>query len=702
MTEPQFDKIHTVPEKLELGVLDARDSFNQLTQKEKLYSYFMYKASWAGSNIIAKQISHESCQLIKLFTSIFSDINVYALKTHYVECPSLVHFINYVASVFSNMGNYMSYGDTKIVPRMTRKEMDDIFKTYFNKYLSEYDKVADVIFSLSDKEKTLGYPLHATTTYFSDNFDDKDVKLVDAYVVYKKYEGWNTRATKETDPNIINKIIKNEPQQPQIKNLYVVHIASVGAPADKESFLETYEGEWFYTKYGDYSDELRNVALYLQRAQNYAANKNQEKMIDWYVDHFLGGDLNDHKMAQKCWVQDKNPVIETNIGFIEHYRDPSKIRAEFESFVAAVDKEKTKQFELLVENAEKFLALMPYDKSFEKEKFIPPNFTSLNILTFAASGIPAGIHLSNYNDISEMYGSKCVYLSNVIEVNFCNGVDLPKYLTKEDGTLYNKYVKKGFKVDVGCHELLGHGAGKLFTEKDVVNEVTGEQTKVYNFDKNTINPFTNEVITTWYKDGETFGSVFGGISGSYEESRAEAHGLFLNSFRDVHKIFGHTDEEWNDISYTSWLWMVRSGVIGMSAYDTQNKKWLQAHCCARFAIYKVLKEANVVNVVYHDNSFIINVNRHLIETNGMQALKEYIARLNVYKSTADFQNGSKYFNHYISVNEEDLKIREIYLKEKPSRTQYIQPSLVYDKGKISYVTYGNTAEDLITSFCDKF
>ncbi|XP_014219104.1 dipeptidyl peptidase 3 [Copidosoma floridanum] len=694
--------MYTLPNNQPMVRLECEAAFNALSNKEKLYAHYLSQAAWNGGLIVCLQTSPESPLIFALLHKVFlsesiADLKKTALAAGFTE-DEFVAFLVYSCGVFSYSGNYKDFGDSKIIPNLPKEKFEQLIKgskAYKDdeaslKFL--WDKIKDALYNLEGKVKSLGLGSKGITTYFSANCTEEDAKLVNEFMQKHHLESYNARC------------FKTNVEGDNYKCKYEIRLASTETSDNPKITLpeEIFQGAQFKITRGDYDLLLLSVVENLKKAKEHAANETEVKMIEKYVEHFVTGSLDEHKNGSRYWIKDKGPAVETYIGFIETYRDPAGQRGEFEGFVSMVNREMSQKFSTLVDNAEKLLTILPWGKDFEKDKFLRPDFTSLDVLTFAGSGIPAGINIPNYDEIRQSEGFKNVSLGNVISARPLQ--DEVPFLSKEDDTLFNQLRVPSFEVQVGLHELLGHGSGKLFRKNS---------DGTFNFDIEKVrSPIDNQPITKYYKDGETYDSVFGALGSSYEECRAESVGLYLSLEKDVTKIFGYEGPEAEKVIYVNWLTMFWMGCAkALEMYEPSTKKWLQSHSQARYVILRVCLEAgeDFVNIVETEpgKNLRLTVDKSKINTVGKKAIGDFLKKLQFYKSTADFQAAKEMYDKYSEVPEDGphpwAKWRDIILAHKKPRRIFVQTNTTVDQsGSVVLKSYEETFEGLIQSVVDRF
>ncbi|KAL9655486.1 hypothetical protein ABK040_002154 [Willaertia magna] len=644
-------KHYVNPEKVPVTKLDVKEAWNALTDQQKLYAHYISRASLAGMRIVLHQVSEESPLIFDLLNELFKDGVVSLKEKVNVTKEQFEAIVNYAVSFYGNMGNYLSFGDSKFIPRLEQTDFENIVKLSGNqKAIDLFNQVKDKMYSLENSVLELSF---GNSGYYSRDVTQEVAEKIKKFMEEKEIRAENTRLFKTGN------------------NEFELRLASEKTGVEG---THTYGDLTIKIVKGDFSREMGLIKENLQKAIPYAANEHQVEMLKKYVQFFEGGNVQDHIDSQISWVKDISPVIENNIGFIESYRDPLRVRSEFEGFVAMVNKVASQKAANLVNNAEKFIQKLPWNvdttngdkKPFEVVTFTKPDFTSLEVLTFSSSGLPAGINIPNYDQVRERIGFKNVSLGNVLNAPTGEG-EVITFLNENDKQLFKEFKGKAFEVQVLIHELLGHGSGKLIRGEE---EAAG-----------VINPITKQPVTSFYKAGETFNSVIGEISNAYEECRAECVGIYLSLDKEIMSICGHEGEEADTIIYVNWLLMVRAGLLGLQFYNPENNTWLQAHMRARYSILRVLLEAGegLVEIKKLDNDLLITLNKDKINTVGRKAIYDYLLKINVYKSIGDKDSAVNMFNKYTSVEPEFLEMRKIVLDKKQPRKVFIQPHTTLTK-----------------------
>ncbi|KAI2899508.1 hypothetical protein CBS76997_2363 [Aspergillus niger] len=667
--------------------LSVAVAFDGLSPQEKLYAHHMARAAWSGTRIILRQVSPEANGIydfiMALYHSCDGDWEQLAAKAG-VNVQELDKFLNYAATFLFNVGNYFGSGDQKFTPDVSEEILSGL-ASGSSEANTALERIKDSM--LSPLPNSLGRPgpLTQSSYYLGEDCLEsaEDVATISNVMEIQSILPENTRLRSYQDSGSRCYDIM---QASVVEDKVALEGVDGWGASDKRAFVVK----------GDHKEEIRRICDCLQQAIPYASTPAQVDMLRQIIDSFQTGSLEAYRKALRTWVNDKAPLVETVIGFVEPYRDPLGIRAEFEGIVGIPDAAETKILHTLATKANQLVYKLPWVEGtgdskgpFEKELFEPPDFSSIN-----------RINLPNYNDIRQDTGYKNIIFSNrmVSESSRSRGLHMVDLSEQET---FKKHRFYAYYIWVVLHEILGHGTGRFLTESSEGS---------FNFDteKPPLDPFTGKPVGSWYRAGQTWTGVFNDLATTVDECRAELVGAYSIDDLEILRIFGYTEQSEvkpDDIAYNMYLQLGVDGLRGLENYDPTTKIWGQAHSRAHYAIFRhLLRDSGDLYTVTKDvekNSLTVKVDRSRVISHGKPSLGRMLLKLHIYRCTADISNCRRFYENLSIVDDEALKWRDILVSKKDPPLVFSQANtyLVGDDVKIK--EYEPTAQGVVQSWAER-
>ncbi|KAM0105583.1 hypothetical protein ACP6JB_008836 [Aspergillus fumigatus] len=404
---------------------------------------------------------------------------------------------------------------------------------------------------------------------------------------------------------------------------------------------------------GDHKEELKKINQSLSEAMKYAANCEQQKLLSGIAESFASGDLNAYRQAQRVWVKDKAPKIETVFGFVEPYRDPLGVRAEFEGIVGISDQKEPK-YSAGSLRLPPILFLSSLGRKGMRRATEKAHLRR-NSLIFLI--LPA----FRYNDIRQEDGFKNIIFANrmIAESQRARGIHM---IHESERKVFQEHRFTAYYIWVVLHEILGHGTSKLLQEDSQGH---------FNFDREhpPLNPLTGKPIDSWYGPGETWTGVFTDLLTTVDECRAELAGAYLIDVAEILQLFGCTVDSKikpADVVYNLFQQLGVDGLRALENYNPSTKKWGQAH-----------------------------------SREGKASLGRMLLRLHIYRCTADMRSCREFYEDLTTVHEEALGWREVVLMKKDPPLAFCHANTFLQGDRVILREYEPTVRGLIQSWAER-
>lgn len=408
------------------------DGFEALTLRQKLYIYYLAKATLCGRDITTDQFGRYNLRIRKVLEAIYERYEGDRTTAEYKALET------YLKRVWFSNGIHHHYGCEKFVPAFTEE--------YFRQVVDccgcedeNIDELCKVIFdpTIQPKRVNLKAGDDLVQTSACNYYEE---------VTQQEAEDFYEAMRDENDPMPI----------------------SYGLNSTLRKTADGMLKEDVWHEGGLYGDAIKHITYWLEKAAEVAENELQAKIIGMLVDYYRTGDLRKFDAYSIEWLKEHEGRIDFINGFIEVYGDPLGMKASWEGIVTYKDMVATQRTQTISKNAQWFEDHSPVDPRFRKPQVVG---VTANVVCSAMLGgdeypsTAIGINLPNADWIRARYGSKSITIGNLThaynQAAKGNGF-LQEFVADEaTRTMIEKYGDVCDDLHTDLHECLGHGSGQL-------------------------------------------------------------------------------------------------------------------------------------------------------------------------------------------------------------------------------------------------
>ncbi|WP_372474203.1 dihydrofolate reductase [Capnocytophaga sp. ARDL2] len=402
--------------------------WKKLSLKKKTFIYYLSQAGYSGRDIYWDQNYRNNLKIRTALESIYTNFQGDKTSEKWKE------FDAYIKRIWYSNGIHHHYSNDKIKPAFSQEYLLQLLKETDTK-LDE--SIVEILFNESDAKKTnldesKGVILGSAINFYGKNINQKEVD--------KFYNTHQSEGDFQKMPLGLNsKLLKN-----------------------KRGELE--EKVWKLD--GMYSSSIEKIIYWLEKAIEVAENEQQIIAIRSLISYYQTGDLTHWNNYNIAWLQSNDGDVDFTNGFIEVYNDPLGRKGTYESIVFIKDFDMSNKMQLLSKHAQWFEDNMPIDEQYKKEDIELINFNSVVVIAESGSSSPTspiGVNLPNTEWIRKKFGSKSMFLGNIIDAyNKIGSEEKWKefYSEQSEWKQAVRYEDLIRKIQTVLHEVIGRASGK--------------------------------------------------------------------------------------------------------------------------------------------------------------------------------------------------------------------------------------------------